>query len=503
MKRSFTTKRSYTFPLKAWKIVLAVLALASFKGGPATIQAASAIPSGGKPICNSPDKHLYVLAGPRRSATTSVADFFYQYARGPQPDRKHGKIYHPLAKFRWPMVYGPASNKTDTDMPYKRFNSLVTDYDNKPLRTEILDAIKRDWEIGDVNSIIFGGEEFDQVGAEAKNGYDALRAVRDVVEYVGAKPNCVTVLLSYRDPRFEHWVSLYGDVMAKNDNEMPYNEHMCKEESTTLRLEELGTSMNPMYVAESYLSEGWQVKMIDMGGVEKKGTDIAHTIACDIMGGICDDNGWVKGHKEEVFTNKFLQYDFDHLPKEEIALSEKLFRYRDCAFQEDLEKSTWFDVIKQENIWTDCKHDKDHEWIYQSFRDPTTGTKLFYDALLSQVDCKPFGGPKSAVDESNSEMLEIAKIDEFLDGTYQKNIMNIVIEDVGGVSVWLVLVLILVAGSVGFYLQKVRENPGYKLPIIEMAGGIDPPDRGFNDEPEDESDEDSSSSDEDNDNKFV
>jgi len=496
-----TQHPSYTFPLKAWKIVLAVIGLAAFNRGPIAIQAAGAIPSGGKPICNNPDKHLYVLAGPRRSATTSVADFFYQYARGPQPDRKHGKIYHPLAKFRWPMVYGPASNKTDTDTPFKRFNSLVTDYGNKALRTEILDAIKRDWELDAVTSIIFGGEEFDQVGAEAKEGYDALRAVRDVVDYIGAKPGCVTVILSYRDPRFEHWVSLYGGAMEKSGNEMPYNEHMCKEESTTLRLQELGTSLNPMYVAESYLNEGWQVNMVDMGGVDKKGTDIAHTIACDIMGGICDDDGWVKGHTEEVFSNKLLQYDFDHLPKEETALSEKLFLYRDCAFQEDLEKSQWFSVIKQEGIWTDCEHDKNHEWIYQSFRDPTTGTKLFYDALLSQVDCKPFGGPKSAVDESNSELLEIAKIDEFLDGTYQKNIMNIIVEDVGGVSVWLVLVLILVAGSVGFYLQKVRENPGYKLPIIEMAGGLD---RGFNDEPGDEGDDDSSSSsDEDDDNKFI
>jgi len=486
--------------------------LATFKEGPITIQAASAIPSNGAPICNSPDKKLYVLAGPRRAATSSVADFFYQYARGAQPGRKGGKTYHPLAKFRWPMVYGSASNKTDTEMPYKRFNSLVTDYDNKPLRKEILEAIKRDWELAGVNSIIFGGDQFDQVGAEAQEGYDALRAVKDVVEFIGAKPGCVTVIVNYRDIRFEHWVSLYGNGMLENPNPdtkeepMPYNEHMCKEESTTLRLQELGTSMNPMFVAESYLREGWQVKMIDMGGVESKGTDISHTIACDVMGGICDDDGWVKNHGDEVFTNKILKYDFDHLSKEEIDLSEKLFRYRDCAFQEDLQQHPWFTVIKEEGIWTDCQHDKNHEWIYQSFRDPTTGTKLFYDALLSQVDCKPFGGPKSAIQESNSEKLETAKIDEFLDGTYQTSFMDVIIEDVGGVSVPLVLVLILVAGGAGFFLHKVRENPDYRLPGIEMAGGFS--DNGMNstkDDPPIFSDEhdDESSSDEDDNGDFV
>lgn len=506
MKRSNSTQHSCILPVKAWKIVLAVLALATFKVGPITIQAASAIPSNGNPICNSPNKKLYVLAGPRRAATSSVADFFYQWARGPQPNRKSGKKYHPLAKFRWPMVYGPASNKTDTEMPYKRFNSLVTDYGNEPLRKEILEAIKRDWELADVDSIIFGGDKFDQVGADAKEGYDALRAVRDVVEFIGAEPGCVTVIVNYRDIRFEHWVSMYGDGMLADTKEdpMPYNEHMCVEESTTVRLQELGTSMNPMLVAESYLREGWQVKMIDMGGVESKGTDIAHTIACDIMGGHCDDDGWVKGHHEEVFSNKFLQYDFDHLSREEIDLSEKLFRYRDCAFQEDLQTHPWFTVIKEEGIWTDCQHDKDHEWIYQSFRDPTTGTKLFYDALLSQVDCKPFGGPKSAINESNSEKLETAKIDEFLDGTYQKNFMNVIMEDVGGVSVPLVLVLILVAGGAGFYLHKVRENPNYKLPGIEMAGGFTDgfSDNGMgnknNDSFSDEHDDESSSDDDDN-----
>lgn len=258
---------------------------------------------------------LVVLAGPRRSATSSVAEFLYKYARGTQPNHKQGKIYHPLAKFRWPLVYGEHSNKTETEMPYKRYNHLVTDPDNKPLRDEILEAIKRDWDQGGVNAVIFGGEEFDQVPftqanmkSKSEKNYNAIEAVQAVVDYIQAPPECVTILLNYRVPRFEHWVSLYSSLMVdggtmENDEFMPYEEHMCEDKSSTDRVQELGTSMNPMFLAESYLaaSSGWNVQMIDMGGVADFGSDISHTIACEILGGVCDDEKqWVKGHVEET-----------------------------------------------------------------------------------------------------------------------------------------------------------------------------------------------------------
>jgi len=370
-----------------------------------------------RPVEANCDTNLFVLAGPRRAATSSVADFLYQYARGAQPNREQGKVYHPLANFRWPMVYGKYSNNTEHDTPYKRFNHLVTDYDDENLRNEILQAIKTDYDIADVWGVIFGGEEFEQVGIHAKEGYDAIRAVRDAVDVTGAKDECVTVIINYRVPRFQHWVSLYSDTMR--DSSMPYNEHMCVEESMTTRVEELGRSMNAMYLAETYLAEGWNVKMIDMGGVDRDGTDVAHSVACDVMGGKCDDNGWVKNH-DEVFSNAALEYDFDHLSEKEQEASEKLFRYRDCAFQESLAGNPAFSIVRRDSIWEDCKHDEDHEWIYQTFRDPDEGTRLMYDGLLSQIDCTSFGGAKSAVHETNSEVLETAKINDFLHGTYQK-----------------------------------------------------------------------------------
>ena len=501
MKTSCNTRLSgCTGPVTVWKIVCAVLALATLECGTVTA-------SKSNPKCQYPDKDLWVLAGPRRTATSSVADFLYQYARGPQPGRKDGKTYHPLAKFRWPMVYGTYTNKTYVDEPYKRFNHLVTDYNNENVRNEILEAIKKDYEQQYVNGVIFGGEEFEQVGVHAQNGYDAIQAVRAAVEITGAKPECVTIIINYRVPRFEHWVSLYSDTTK--DDPMPYNQHMCEEKSVDDRVQELGCSMNPLYLAETYLAEGWNVKVIDMGGVGTFSTDIAHTISCEVMGGACDDDGWVKNHGDQVFDDKALEYEFDHLSDEEKKESEKLFRYRDCAYQEDLESNPNFGVVMPDSIWKDCKHDQNHEWIYQTFRDEETGTKLFYDGLLSQVDCSEYGGAQSAVYESNAEILETAKIDEFLSGEYQQKtgLVERIEEAASGFSAPLIIAIAFVAAGVAFYLHKVRENPNYKIPGIEMSPGFGDRSKshGFTDEPDD--DDDDSSSDEDSDDeddaKFV
>lgn len=464
---------------QAWKLLWAVLALSVLNAGPLAVHAKTKTvePPAEAPVCNHPHKRVYVLAGPRRSATTSVADFFYQYARGPQPNRAHGKTYHPLAKFRWPLVYGSYSNNTEVDMPYKRFNHLVTDYDtNAPLATEILQAIKRDYDQDSVEAVIFGGEEYEQVGIHRQEGNDAIGAIRAVQALTGVPDACITVIFNYRPERFEHWVSLYGNIMQEPSHTDNYNKHMCDDESATDRLQELGTTMNPMYLAETYLEQGWNVKMIDMEGVDAAGTDISHTIACQVMGGVCDEDGkWVLNHQGEILLHKQLDYEFKHLSKEEEELSEQLFRYRDCAFEGDLRSNPRFEVLFDEEIWADCEHDDDHEWIYQSFRDPDEGTRLFFDALLSQVDCSEYGGVKSSFDESRSEALETTEIDEFLDGTYQKkhtffHVMEDTIEN-KNFSIPLILVVVMFALGAGYFMGKVRDTSGYRLTDIEMSRG--------------------------------
>jgi hypothetical protein len=446
---------------------------------------------------------LVVLAGPRRTGTSSVAEYFTSWARGAQPNHQKGKLYHPLEKIRWPLVYGEVSNKTETEYPYKRFNHLVTDPDNEPLRTEIMDAIKRDYDQAGVKTVIFGGEEFDQVGASAPSGIDATKAVQDVVDYTGASPGCVTILINYRVPRFEQWVSIYTSRHEEEDDEsfVEYDQHMCQDETSALRMQELGTSMNPMYMAETYLKAGdekWNVQMIDMGGVAELKSDITAIIGCMVLGAACTDNGkWVKGHLQETPEAKKLEKEIETMTPREQEQSESLLLYRDCAYEEDLLQNDRFTVLANSTIWADCTHDEDHEWIYQSFRPPREGTHLVFDGLLSQVNCEKYGGYPAFNDQSRSEALEAAKIEDFLNGEYQHshNFLARVeeaIED-GHFSGPMVLVVLMFAGGISFYLIKMRENPDYEvaIPGFELSSKSWSPKRGKSKEKVDADDSDS------------
>lgn len=422
---------------------------------------------------------LVVLAGPRRTGTTSVAEYFTSWARGAQPNRKQGKLYHPLAKSRWPLVYGEVSNKTETEYPFKRFNHLVTDPNNEPLRKEILDAIKRDYDQKGVSAVIFGGEDFDQVGAAAPNGIDATEAVQAVVDHTGASPGCVTILINYRVPRFEQWVSIYASTHEEEDDKsfMEYDQHMCEDETSTHRMQELGTSMNPMYIAETYLNAGnkkWNVQMIDMGGVAEMETDITAVIGCMVLGAACSDDGkWVKGHLEETPDEKKLEKEIKSMSKKEKEKSESLFLYRDCAYEEDLSENDRFTVLLKHSVWGDCAHDEDHEWIYQSFRAPWDGTRLVFDGLLSQVECEDYGGFPTFNDESHAEALEAAKIEDFLNGEYQQehHFLGNIVEEIEAAkfSAPMVLVIVMFAVGISFYAMKMRENPDYTVPAFEMS----------------------------------
>lgn len=478
-------------------------------------EAAAPPPASNGPVCTG--KRLVVVTGPRRSATTSVAEFFHLYARGSQFGRANGKIYHPLANFRWPMVYGVESNKTEIDRPYKRFNHLVTDPDNEALRKEIIDAIVGDYNQQYVQAVIFGGEEFDQVGdiVGHDNNNAAIRAIKDVQAATGAPDECVTIVINYRVPRFEHWVSLYssktllesGEDYGVNvdadaagvqnpDNKpdapnqfQPYTEHMCLESSSYDRMYELLTSMNPMYLAEIYLNRnngndgnGWKVTMVDMGGVNKVNGDITHTIGCEILGGKCTaDNRWVKGHLQEKFFNAVLERDYNSLPEMEIDNSEKLFRYRDCAYKYDLESNERFSIIKQDSIWSDCSFDDPGvKKIYQSLRTPVEGTWLVYDALLSQVDCSEYGEMSSVPSNSIEEILEgihLKKNEHFtFEGLQDKFDEHHLDLDVGyyhtDISYFhlflLVLVLTCTCCCCKRWCKRRRATSGYSIPRIEM-----------------------------------
>mmetsp|Transcript_43628 Transcript_43628/g.48884 ORF Transcript_43628/g.48884 Transcript_43628/m.48884 type:complete len:740 (+) Transcript_43628:282-2501(+) len=394
-------------------------------------------------VCPSTSKKLVVFVGPHRSAASSVEDFFMKYARGRQPGGAHGKTYHALGNIRWPLVYGEYSNDTYIEEPYKRFNLLLSSYIDQKLRTEIMNAIKRDWQLGGVSTLFMGGEAFDEVTpffTVSEGDLDSIKVIQQIVDFLDIPSlDCVTILLNYRLSRFDHWLSIYNEFQSRTTTTRgggdtttytntdtgtdvttgggesaasmrSYEQHICSEneDDKLLRFNELGTSMNPMYLSEQFLSAGYNVKMIDMTGIpEKSGTDISHVIGCEILQGRCEESGWVKGHVEESIQNNVIantEWDVgsaDALEQKVIEDAETVFLYRDCAYEQELVANPKFQLILQTHIWEQCAETNDDTMqdIYHSLRHGMVeggtvveGNQLLFDALVSQLDCDTING---------------------------------------------------------------------------------------------------------------
>ena len=63
----------------------------------------------------------------------------------------------------------------------------------------------------------------------------------------------------------------------------------------------IGAEMNPLGAAKVFLERGWKVALMDMGGIQKAGKNIAHTIGCDLLMGQCD-NGVLRSLKDYMPT---------------------------------------------------------------------------------------------------------------------------------------------------------------------------------------------------------
>jgi len=347
-------------------------------------------------------KKLVIYAGPHQSASTSIEDFFYQYASGHSRYGNDGQLLNSaerkktfgLRYWKWPKVTGRVANETEIEQPYKIFGHLVTDHTNDLLRLEILQGIRTAWETPDLEGIILGSEEFDQVGSFTS--YDALNAIRNIVKFITVPPNDVTLVLNYRTPRLDHWASIWAHATKQKEeqeqksaneeeeeqnNAMTYEEWLCDVNRMTSHIEALATQMNPLNAVDAFVKEGWNVRLIDMEGVTKAGRDISHVIACDIVTGRCK-NGAVMNHETDRFHHNSVNVEFSALSEEQRVEAEALFRSRDCAYIDDLHHNIMFGLIYNHSVWSDC--DATKSTLYKKLKDDPT---VMYKALLSQITC--------------------------------------------------------------------------------------------------------------------
>ncbi|KAL3938363.1 MAG: hypothetical protein SGBAC_006713 [Bacillariaceae sp.] len=313
------------------------------------------------------------------TGASSVEQFYHNFASG----YNNAKTSKSLDGWAWPRVQGDLGMKNPNFERPKVFQYLVTHADNNKqqelLRTAIRQAYGRSSE-----GIIIGTEEFDRIGETPSSHLDGLEAMGNVVDFLRVDQEDVWVILNYRTPRVEQWISYWKHM----DKDPDYKEFLCDDYDRVWEM--LDTGMNPLGLAQTIRHEtGWNVVLIDMVGVHDLGSDSSHAIACEILGGTDCNGGFVADRFNKTYHNNFVEKEFDGLDESQLDQLETLLRKRDCAYQEKLRNDHGFYVLHESTLWQGCDM-KDPNGIYSSLKD----TDVLLDLLQSQIGCDDPKGNK-------------------------------------------------------------------------------------------------------------
>jgi hypothetical protein len=342
---------------------------------------------------HSTNKQLVVLAGPHMTSETAIEEFFYSFARGDTPEFENERS---LLGWSWPQILGLGT-------PHEAYDRFVTDFDDGTVRTSILDSLVR--HIGSSSrGIIMGGDEYDRVGNTVWSEWDALSSVELARTTLDIVKEDVTIILLYQHPRVDQWLSLFihdedfwmdnlssGTTKYTDDD---YARFLCNVSTAEERWESLETAMNPFRIADIYLTEGYNVVMIDLQGVHDKGLTVEHVVGCDVLGGKCTlSPGWLDGLQNKTFEkfsqqNDQLNQPFSQLTVKDVQDLESLFRLRDCYYQRNVTSHPRFTILHETSILSESSsfcptidHDARH------VPDELANTTILFSAIQSQKKC--------------------------------------------------------------------------------------------------------------------
>jgi hypothetical protein len=328
-------------------------------------------------------KRLVLFAGPHRSGSASVEEFFQRYCKG---SVKHDKDSFPMRYWKWPEI--SQVHAKPGIPPYKVFQNLVLEPSmDDPLNMDIMAGIKEAYDTTQ-DGIILGTELFDQLGTYSQ--YDGMMAMKRIVEHVGLinDPAMVTVVVNYRAPRFDHWESVWKGSVEGTDR--AYKDFMCHPIQYHEKIEMLATAANPLQIALESQKQGWNVAIMDMQGIQENGRDVSHTIACSVMNAKCQNSdGWVNNHVDEAIYNNRAEvgHDIVELTDEQRFEAEELLLARDCAYGAVMKEfqangTADFKVHHDRSLWKNCDP---HLSATRSAH--LLNPDLIFRGLLSQLKC--------------------------------------------------------------------------------------------------------------------
>ena len=245
-------------------------------------------------------------------------------------------------------------------------------------QTIIIDAIKSAWEESE-KGVIIGSLDFDKVGSNPHSGYEAVKALGNVVDEVGISAQDVTVIVSYRSPRTDHW----GSVWWNHFEAETYQDFVCSDEQSDKRWEWLDTTMNPFMVAKAYHDQEFNVGVLDQDSILKAGKNVTHAIACYAMGDENCEDGWIAGIDREV-PDPLEVFELD-LSEDDLSNLEKMFLFRDCYYVSQFEDSSRFEMVSKDSgfgmIQSEC-----NDALSASY-EKLAKTNFLFNAIQSQEGC--------------------------------------------------------------------------------------------------------------------
>lgn len=305
------------------------------------------------------NKKLVVFAGPHETEATDVLRFFVENDES-------------LSHWTWPRINSELIWRPD----HRVFDFLVAEPDNEDVQSVVTDGIVEAME-NTSNGVIMGSLDFAWVGENPYTQYDPVGALRRVVDRLGIADGDVSIALTYRAPRIDHWSVVWHNHFDSDD----YKDFICSDgEQSSKRWEWLDTVMNPFKIAKAYHDQGWNVAVIDQEGTLTKGRDVAHTIACNLMEGVNCNDGWAVG-LENVVGDSPEVIPMDSMSDGDRRDLEELFRQRDCYYKYQLKDKPGFAIVNQRSAWSSCQ---DH---HQAFYEEFTDTDFMLNVLQSQKQC--------------------------------------------------------------------------------------------------------------------
>lgn len=317
-------------------------------------------------------QRIVILAGPHKTASSSIQESMYTWtSTGPQllptwswpvpqevlevceeeaefdsQKRKcHAKGFYPLAE---------AINTHDPSHSRQTFLSH-----SKP---EVMgfyrDAMEKEWKDG--YNLIIGTEGLDFLVLRDYTNFDNFLSVLPLkeeqkvdngIEVWGAEKKDVTVVVKFRAPRVQHLISVWHQCCAKKMTFMEFLRTLQGKNERKLHI------LASLELSEIFLKRGFDVVLMDMGGIIHSGYDISNVVACDILEANCtkeEEILSVSGEEENSFpiikNVKHNKGNMGGVTDEHLDKIEKVLRKYDCNHQH---------VLKYENLTVLYNHDLD------------------------------------------------------------------------------------------------------------------------------------------------